>query len=928
MRLGVWVWSQEVCVAEEVIAMNVREMTEETPLRPTMSPRDVKHELQERLKRQDGYDVFISYAREPDAKLTRTIDRRLESWARPWFGGRAMRVFRYTTKMSASAGLRSALQAAIDDSRWLIVVLSEAAAGSRWVGEEVAHWCESKDPDNILLVVASGTLEWDDATGDFSTDSTCIPKSLRGVFDEVPRYVDFRELPQQPRRLRRKTTHVGIRDLATKIHDIPPDVLEGAHRSNVRMIRIGVTCLALLLIAATVFALVAVQRSQEADAEDSLKRANAAASRALELYDDDIDTGLLYAVEAFEYRDTPETRAALVAGLVNHRHLEQVVRLPETPYRIALSPDETRLAVFSFDQRILVWDLEERRELADEFVSSPFVEMMVFDQSGTSLALVGESTLEVRAVDDLATSSWSVGVENGISGIAFGGDSIYVGHRTGVDAFDAATGDVTRIIDEGVTSLDLDTAGRLLAFTRGNLIQVWDVSVRPVDGIEEVVRDVDVTAVGISPDGNVVSFAEDDMIGIWDRPKVMVHTSEQTVPNIVETQPLERVADIAAVQSSGSVSMWASWLPDLVTVDVQSGAYDTPPVIGSRGRRVASVGDALVLVWRTDQPFSIATALQASSPLRNDGTPLIHQLDFSPTGDQLLVIEADVMSIWDTGDGSLLAWTDDEVPCAARFSVDGASIVAISAGTSGGGAVLEERLVSNPGDVITTTQIEFAGCPDDGIDMTRDGSFYANEATVMSTATGAEVASGGRSALDSAISDDGLLLAWTGRGSEEYGEVLRILDIETGSVVEHPIGQQVWGVAFDENMTAVGLSTGRDEGAIVLWDTDFSRIATLPREHLGTDKPAGEDPVTELAIDASGDQLASGGFLGSLTVWHVDPQTNIAAACEMANRGFLPTEADTISSELGVAAVDTCAADRSTGASGRIGPRSLRGTRD
>ena len=37
------------------------------------SAREVKRELQERLKRQTGYDVFISYVREPDARLARMV---------------------------------------------------------------------------------------------------------------------------------------------------------------------------------------------------------------------------------------------------------------------------------------------------------------------------------------------------------------------------------------------------------------------------------------------------------------------------------------------------------------------------------------------------------------------------------------------------------------------------------------------------------------------------------------------------------------------------------------------------------------------------------------------------------------------------------------------------------------------------------------
>ncbi len=888
-----------------------------------LSPRDVRRELRRRLKAQHGYDAFISHVHEPDARLAQRIEKRLEGWARPWYGGRAMRVFRDTSKMRASTGLRTAIQSALDDSGWLVLVLSPQAAGSDWLGEEVSHWRSTKGSDRILLVHVGGHLGWDDVTGDFSAESDCVPDVLRGAFTEMPRFVDLTGLGDDRWLERRRRMHTGIRDLATSIHDLDPDLLEGAHRSSVRIVRFGVGALTILLAAAAVLAGLAIRSGRQAeesarladteaaraDEEQAVANANAAAARALDLHEDDIDIGLLLAVEAWTHRDTPETRAAIAAGLAEHRHLEQVVRMPESPHRLALSPDETKLAVFSLDQRLVVWDLDERREIADVFVPA-LAELMAFDPAGERLAVVTTGgALEVRHSPTFEPVGPSVALGATPNGIVFAGREVLVGRAHGVDAVDIATGSASLLIEAPVQGIAVDATGRHLALATENLVQVWDVSERPARGIEEAELERRIEAVGISPDGRVVAFATDQGVGRWDRPQGTLFTSHQTIPYVESVVPAEGGSGVVALQAGGTVAMWAPLAPDVVSIDVGGKAYATPPAVGARGRRVASLGDALAMVWRTERPFTHAYGLRAANLLGYQGEPMVRHLAFSPAGDRLLVIEPTGMAVVETAGWSLVAATQTDVPCAARFTADGTGVVAVVV-PEAGGATLQTRSATQLDHVLTETAIDLDECPM-AVDVDPNGESYAVYATVRRAGDGAEIASGSAAeCMDNALSADGTQLAWSSAGSERTGPVVRELDLSSGAVTEHPTAQDVWGVAQGPGGTlAAGLSLGQDEGAVAVWDADFARTATFPRHHLGTREPAGEDPVTALAVDPQARRVAAGSMLGALTVWELDPGAMAGLACDLANRSLTAPEVEGGFSEaiLGFEAKDPCA---------------------
>lgn len=877
----------------------------------SLSPRRLRRELQRRLQEHTGYHAFISHAHDPDAGVAQKIERKLEGWARPVRGGRTMRVFRDTSKMSASPGLRSAILEALDISDWLIVLLSPAAAGSDWVRAEVEYWREKKDVHRILLVHTGGNLAWDHSTSDFSADSDCVPPALRGAFEEEPRHVDFTGLAEQRWSVRRSRLHTGIRDLATRILDVPADALEGAHRSTVRATNAGVVGLAVLMIAAIGFWMLAQSQSILADEEAALGRASNAANRALDLYDDDIDVGLLLALEAWTYRDTAETRAALATGLLRHRHLEQVLRFAESPHRVAVSPDESRLAVFTLDQQLEVWDMEAGTLVSEAFVGF-LVEEMAFDPTGHRLAILSASfdstpnQLEVRSVSDLGTVVATTDLGGEPLTIAFAGSMPVIAFPSGVVAM-TTDGSTSPLLDRPISAMAVDSRGTLAIGTENEtefLVQLYELSSGSAEGLLEAVIAQPVTAVGLSPDGQRVAFATSTTVGIWERSEGWLVSSDPGINGAVTVVPSPDSLGAVALLPDGEVLTWTALTGEVTGYAVTGKSLLAPPATGAHGRRVASIGDRLVSIWRSDRPFPIAHQVTEANLIRYEGAPLIRHLEFSPDGGSLLVVEPSGMWIRSTDDWRVIDGIEQHGICAASISGDGTTLWSIEIGPP---AELRRRPIDNLSQVMDAVSVPVEAC-ESGLDVSREGDLYAINGELYDTA-GEVVSSDGISSIDNALSNDASLLSWTSSGEAEGRPLIRTLDVASGDVTEFQVGQTLWGIAHGPaGLLAAGVVRGEDEGTITVWNERRQVILSLPRPHLGTREPAGEDPVAALAFAPDGRHLVAGGMLGTLTVWQIDPELLAATACRVVNRAISETELDDLFSEdsLGFAVVNAC----------------------
>lgn len=126
------------------------------------------------------YDAFVSYSH-ADAALARTVRDGIPRVAKPWFRRRALVVFQDETDLAANPDLWEAVAAALDTSRWLVVVATAAAAVSSWVDREIARFIERHGAGRVILVVVEGHPRWDEIEGRWTNDVLAVPPALRSV---------------------------------------------------------------------------------------------------------------------------------------------------------------------------------------------------------------------------------------------------------------------------------------------------------------------------------------------------------------------------------------------------------------------------------------------------------------------------------------------------------------------------------------------------------------------------------------------------------------------------------------------------------------------------------------------------------------------------------------------------------------------------
>ncbi len=240
-----------------------------------------------------SHDAFISYSHAADGRLAPAVERGLQRLAKPWNRLRAVSVFRDQSDLALTPGLWSTISTALDGSRYFILLACPESAASIWVNREVAHWCDTKGTEHLLVVVTGGELEWDADADGFSEASTAVPEALRGRFVEEPLYLDLRWARESAElSLRLSRFRAAIAQIASPIRGLPPDELEGEdirlHRRARLLGRTAIATVAVLAVVATIAAVLAVGNAHRAD-----RRAREALGRQLGLVALDLPAGEL-----------------------------------------------------------------------------------------------------------------------------------------------------------------------------------------------------------------------------------------------------------------------------------------------------------------------------------------------------------------------------------------------------------------------------------------------------------------------------------------------------------------------------------------------------------------------------------------------------------------------------------------------------------
>lgn len=315
-----------------------------------------------------SYDAFISYSHGEDRGVARRLQVGVEKFAKPWHRVRSLRVFLDTNSLSADPGLWSSVERALSSSSWFVLVASPRAAESKWVDREVRWWLENRSPERLLVVVADGTVEWDQERGDFAARSNALPPALFGVLEEEPRWVTVPPAVAgnpEPSDLELRETIV---DVATAIRGIPKEELVGAaareHKRTMRWVRGVIAGLSVLLVMALGAGVVALAQRSAAVTQAQLALSRQVASVSGETAANDLSASMLLAVAAYREDANPQTRAALFAANTASPHLERFLDAGGEVEKLVGS-ENGDVAAGLADGRVLLWreGAQEPREL-------------------------------------------------------------------------------------------------------------------------------------------------------------------------------------------------------------------------------------------------------------------------------------------------------------------------------------------------------------------------------------------------------------------------------------------------------------------------------------------------------------------------------------------------------------------------------------
>ena len=295
------------------------------------------------------YDAFISYSHAADNAAAPALQAALHAFARPWNQMRAMRVFRDQTSLAASPELWPAIEAALADSRWLLLMASPEAAGSRWVAREIDWWLKNRSASTLLIVLTGGALAWDEATGDFDWPrTTCLPRqALGGHLAGEPLWVDLSWAKSADvLTLRHARFRQAVLDVAAPLHGRPKDELDGddvRRFAQVQRLRAGaIAALVGLTVLAAAAAWVATEQRNEARRQATIAQAGRLAVQAdlLRERGGPVDPSVMLAAEALRRLDAIGERSADVDQALRRA----LAGLPESRGTLDLSADAIRLA--------------------------------------------------------------------------------------------------------------------------------------------------------------------------------------------------------------------------------------------------------------------------------------------------------------------------------------------------------------------------------------------------------------------------------------------------------------------------------------------------------------------------------------------------------------------------------------------------------
>lgn len=803
------------------------------------------------------YDAFLSYAHR-DRQVTTAIQKGLHQIGRRVGQLRALRVFRDDTNLTASPDLWGKIVEALDRSGHMIVVLSPQAAASHWVNEEIGHWLGHRGCEQLMLVLAEGHLQWDEAGKRFDpTRSDAAPPVLTrpGSLPSEPLYVDV--IDDAPWDLGSLTFRDKVTALAAPVHGKPKDQLAGDDLREQRRFRrlraAAIAGLGLLTVLAVVAAGVAVVQRQEAvrrlhDAVAAKLNAQGAAMLAgLTPGGDERGLQELLAANAIQTNGVPILDAQIARFTTR-----KIIQTGSGTAGLALSPDGHRIATAQHDGTVRQWDSATGKAIGSPLKGhTGIVTAVAYTPDGQSIASTG---------DDMTLRLWNAAtgaplnvkppraIANEALAVSPDGTVLVTGGERGViqlwDAHSAKLLKSVKVSDQPTRRIEdmrFDRSGNWFAVALQDNIVMYDtktltlrapvIKVAPGYGAGPT----QVYQIAISPDGHTIAAGADTL-------KLLNADDGQEIRSM--SLGASRGGSMAAAVAfssdgnrivtgriDGAVQLWDTHTGEQLgqTLTGQTGK-STDVTFSPDGRQLATTSlDGTLRLWNAD----------LGQPLSGPNPQLI-KVAISPDGQRVGAFGNLAIQQWDTGTGHALpALTPQGAGFSAFAFVEGGRIV--TAATDG--TIQEWNAATGQ-----TTQ------PPVRIDspVTNRRFFISGDGHTV------------------AITDDDHAAAqlWSAVTGRALGQPM---------TVTNPIN-----VLYDVTFSPDGrhLAVGYDDG-VRLWDTATSKL-----EQLISTLSATLHPVPAVAFSRDGAILAGAIADGTIQLWDASTRQQLPHSPLPHHTGF------------------------------------------